>query len=64
MKAPICYLQIAKWWQGSTTRGALFALILEPTGEPDQYRRIRRAEVPEIGGMAEIGWEKKVVLII
>lgn len=64
MKAPICYFQIAKWWQESTTWGALFALILEPTGEPDQYRRIGRAEIPKIGGMAEIGWEKKVVLII
>ncbi|PSN70820.1 hypothetical protein BS50DRAFT_630887 [Corynespora cassiicola Philippines] len=66
IKAPICYLQVAKWWsyeEGGDS--SVFTLILEPTGENDaEYRRIGRAEIPQFNFMAQEGWIRKTVMIV
>jgi hypothetical protein len=60
----IMYLQISKWTGCWGEDGILFALILEPTGSINEYRRIGIAQIPEDNGIAEIGWKRQRLHII
>jgi hypothetical protein len=71
------FIQIGKWEgkkpHGPKDGGNLFALLLEPTGNPDEFRRRglavvpeenRNAEEPDLNGMARKGWQKRIVMIV
>ncbi|KAF4622768.1 hypothetical protein G7Y89_g14259 [Cudoniella acicularis] len=60
----IIYLQISKWTGFWGEDGVLFALILEPTGLLDEYRRIGVAQIPEDNGIAEVGWKRQRLYIV
>jgi hypothetical protein len=58
-------LQLLKWGgYGKKPLPSAFCLILDPTGLPDQSVRRGVAEVPDLDGMCDEGWELRTISIV
>ena len=65
LESRVILLQILRWGgYGEKPLGIAFCLILEPTGTTNEYVRRGVAEVPDVDGMVEEGWETRVVNIL
>lgn len=51
-------------WGSSEKKSIVYALILQPTDEKHTYRRVGIAEVLDVAGLAEIGWEATEITIM
>lgn len=61
----VMFLQILRWeGYGEKPLGIAYCLILEPTGDSDEYVRRGVAEVPVVDGMADEGWETRTIKIV
>jgi hypothetical protein len=49
---------------GEEPLGVAFCLILEPTGNSNEYVRRGVAEVPDVYGMVDEGWETRIINIV
>lgn len=54
----------SKAWGSSEKKSIVYALILRPTDGKHTYRRVGIAEVPDVSGLAEIGWETTEITIM
>lgn len=64
-ESKVIYLQLTKLESSSSgIPPKLYALILQPTGNPGDFRRRGIARIPEVDGMAEKGWEVETIAII
>lgn len=61
----VMFLQILRWkGHGKMPFGIAYCLILEPTGNLNEFWRRGVAEVPDGDGMADDGWETQRVNIV